>query len=91
MYVPVSFYNTFKRNGTYYTIPEGNYTATELATATMDLVSGSFTIEFSSITNKYTFTDTGNFTIGGSCLSVLGFKVSTRRTHQTINLFQSIQ
>ena len=80
-YVPISFTilnntnNTFILNDTTYTIPEGNFTATELATTIMNTVSAtepSFTVEFSSTTNKYTFSDTTDFTIDGTCLSILG-------------------
>ena len=81
VYIPISFTilnsknNTFILNDTTYTIPEGNYTATELATTIMNTVSAtepSFTVEFSSTTNKYTFSDTTDFTIDGTCLSILG-------------------
>lgn len=93
LYLPISFTiinetnNTFTLNGVSYTIPEGNYSATDLATAIMYVVSGSepsFTIEFSSITNKYTFSDTTDFTIDGTCLSILGLSGASSSTHQEL-------
>lgn len=89
MYLPISFTilndtnNTFTLNSVDYTIPKGNYTATELGTTIMNVVSGtepSFTIEFSSITNKYTFSDTTDFTIDGSCLRILGLSAASSST-----------
>lgn len=89
MYVPISFTiinstnNTLILNGTTYQLDNGNYNATELATAIMTLVNSSepsFTIEFSSITNKYTFSDVSDFTIGGSVSSILGLSGASSST-----------
>ena len=84
MYLPISFTiindnnNQFYLNDIQYTIPNGNYNATTLSTAIMDLVADdepSFTITFNNITNKYTFEDTTDFTINAesTCLYILGF------------------
>ena len=81
LYVPISWTlvntdnNTLTLNSVDYTIPEGNYSATQLATAIHTLLENSepsFTITFDSITNKYTFTDSDDFTLGGSCDYLLG-------------------
>jgi len=86
MYVPISFTvinnnnNTFTLNSVDYTIPNGNYTAKQLATKLMSLVSGdepAFTVSFSSITNKYTFSSSDDFTIDGTCDYVLGLDGET--------------
>jgi hypothetical protein len=86
LYVPISFTiinstnNTFTLNGTDYTIPDGNYTAKQLATKLMNLVAGdepAFTVSFSSITDKYTFSSSDDFTIDGTCDYVLGLDGET--------------
>lgn len=79
--------NTFILNNATYTIPEGNYTATELASAIMDTIAPvepAFTIEFSSITNKYTFSDTTDFTVDGTCLFILGLSGASSSTGQEL-------
>lgn len=86
LYLPISFTiindtnNVFTLNSVSCTIPHGNYTATELATTIMNLVNSSepaFTIAFSSITNKYTFSSVEDFTVHGTCLSILGLSGSS--------------
>jgi len=93
LYVPISFTiindtnNTFTLNSVDYTISNGNYTATTLATELMDIVSGnepSFTVAFDDITNKYTFDDTDDFTIDGTCLYVLGFDDAATSSSNTL-------
>ena len=83
LYVPIVFTiidstnNFLTVTGYEYYVPDGNYTAENLATTIMDLISVEFptmTISFDTITNKLTFTDgVGEFTIGGTILYVLGF------------------
>lgn len=86
LYIPVSFTiinsnnNTLTLNSVDYTITEGNYTAKQLATKIMDLVAGdepAFTVSFSSITGKYTFSSSDDFTIGGTVDYVLGLEGET--------------
>ena len=82
MYFPVSFYiidstnNELYINNTLYTIPVGNYTSTTLTTALTGILPSTYSITFSSTTNKLTFTNSSaNFTINSTstCLTVLGF------------------
>lgn len=90
MYVPISFTlindtnNELKFNGTSYYVENGNYTATELATSLMDLVAtddATFSVVFSSNTNKYTFSSAINdFTLDGTILSILGFSETSTST-----------
>lgn len=93
MYLPISFTilnddnNTFTLNGVDYTITNGNYSATTLATEIMDIVAGdepSFTVSFDSITNKYTFSNDTDFTIDGTCLYILGFSDSATSSSSTL-------
>lgn len=85
-YLPISFTvvndtnNTFTLNSIDYTIENGNYTATQLATTLMNLVAGevpSFTVEFSIITNKFTFSAVEDFIISGTCDYLLGLDGET--------------
>lgn len=72
--IPNSFYvvnytnNTIVINSVVYTIPVGNYNATNLITA-LNLLIPSYTITYSSITNRYTFTNATAFTINASSTS----------------------
>lgn len=93
-YLPVSLNivndtnNTLYINSVEYTIPAGNYNATQLADTITDLVSGdlpTFTISFDSITDKYTFTDsTTELSVSGSSLYLLGFSDDTTSSSQTL-------
>lgn len=77
--IPNSFYvvnytnNIIIINSVSYIIPVGNYNAKTLITA-LNVLLPSFTITYSSITNKYTFNNSSIFTInsGSSCKSVIG-------------------
>lgn len=77
--IPASFYvinytnNTIVINSITYIIPLGNYNATTLITALLILLP-SYTITYSSITNRYTFTNTTSFIINesSSCRSIIG-------------------
>jgi hypothetical protein len=93
LYVPISFTiindtnNFLTVTGYEYYIPSGNYTAENLATTIMDLISVEFptlTITFETITNKLTFSDTSDFTIGGTILYVLGFSDTAVSSGQTV-------
>ena len=70
--VPNSFYivnytcNILVLNSISYTIPVGNYNANTLITAIKALIPASFNITYSNTTNKYTWTNTSNFTINYS-------------------------
>ena len=72
--IPNSFYvvnytnNTIVINTVTYSIPVGNYNALNLITA-LNLLIPTFTITYSSITNRYTFTNTTTFTIDASSTS----------------------
>lgn len=86
MYLPISFTiinstnNNLNLNTRQYTIPHGNYSATDLATAIMDAVSEyepSFTVEFNSITNKYRFSDLSSFELSGTIMELIGFYKDT--------------
>src|ERR1700722_6810163 len=67
--VPNSFYvvnyvnNSIVVNGTTYIIPVGNYNANTLITALLTLLPVGFAMSYSSISNKYTWTYSTNFTI----------------------------
>lgn len=60
-----------------YIVPEGNYQANTLKTALSAIVSGLYTVSYSSTTNKYTFqrSNNTNFTIrsDSTILNILGF------------------
>src|ERR1700722_18358969 len=70
--VPNSFYivnyvnNSIVVNSIQYTIPVGNYNANTLITALLALLPADFAISYSSTSNKYTWTNTTNFTINAS-------------------------
>ena len=74
--VPNSFYivnytcNILVLNSISYTIPVGNYNANTLITAIKALIPSSFTITYSNTTNKYTWTNTSNFTINSSLSTI---------------------
>jgi hypothetical protein len=81
--VPNSFYivnytnNFIEVDNIIYTIPVGNYNASNMITALLALLPVGFSISYSNITNKYTWSHTSAFTINASspnCLinSVLG-------------------
>ena len=81
--IPNSFYivnytnNFIVVNNITYTIPVGNYNASNMITAILALLPVGFSISYSNITNKYTWSHTSAFTINASspaCLinSVLG-------------------
>ena len=78
---PVSFTNINSSNNklyiddVLYTIPVGNYTTATLLTA-LDTLLTDYTITYSSLTNKYTFTlESSDFVVNleSTCLDVLGF------------------
>ena len=78
---PVSFTNINSSNNklyiddVLYTIPIGNYTTATLLTALETLLTD-YTITYSSLTNKYTFTlESSDFVVNleSTCLDVLGF------------------
>lgn len=70
--IPNSFYivnytnNTIVVDSITYTIPVGNYNANTMITALIALLPTGFAITYSSITNKYTWTYSSNFTINAS-------------------------
>ena len=70
--VPNSFYvvnyvnNSIVVNSIQYTIPVGNYNANTLITALLLLLPAGFAMSYSSTTNRYTWTNTTNFTINAS-------------------------
>jgi hypothetical protein len=72
--IPNSFYvvnytnNTIVINYITYIIPVGNYNANNLITA-LNLLIPTYTITYSSITNRYTFTNVFSFTINASSTS----------------------
>lgn len=84
--MPLSMYiindnnRTLIIDSTTYLLPKGNYNASNLIPEIETLLGANFSITFSSITNKYTFTKTsGEFTIQGTstCLGLLGFGAGT--------------
>ena len=69
--VPNSFYivnytNNSIVNSITYTIPVGNYNANTLITALLTLLPVGFAISYSTVTNKYTWTNSTNITINAS-------------------------
>jgi hypothetical protein len=70
--VPNSFYivnytnNSIVVNSITYSIPVGNYNANTLITALLSLLPVGFAMSYSTITNKYTWTYSSNFTINAS-------------------------
>jgi len=69
--------NSIVVDDTIYSIPVGNYNANTMITQLLSLLPSGFNITYSSISNKYTFTYSTNFTINAShpfCLinSVIG-------------------
>jgi len=86
--------NVLEIGGVSYTIPSGNYTATNLVTALGLLSNDSgvtttttlgFTFAFSSTTNKLTITKTGGVVIGAltTCQAVLGISAGTYTSPHT--------
>jgi hypothetical protein len=77
--IPASFYvinytnNTLVINSVSYVLPLGNYNANTLITA-LNVLLPSYTITYSNITNRYTFSNTTTFTINSSssCRSIIG-------------------
>lgn len=77
--VPNSFYvvnytnNVFVLDGVSYVIPVGNYNANTMITKLLSLIPASFSITYSSLTNKYTFNNSlADFTINaGSSQSTI--------------------
>lgn len=97
MYLPITFYvvnssnNLLVVGSTTYTIPVGNHTATTLKSALTSLLTG-YTITFSTLTNKLTFTKaSGDFTISSAstCLKILGFVPGTSYT-STSSILSSV-
>ena len=93
LYVPLSFTlvssnnNVFTLNGTDYTTPAGNYSATQLATEITPLLTNTeptFTISLTTTTNKFTFTDTDDFVVGGTCDYLLGLSGTSSSTNKTL-------
>lgn len=70
--VPNSFYivnytnNSLVVDGITYSIPVGNYNASNMITTIQALLPAGFSITYSSITNKYTWTNTSAYTINAS-------------------------
>ena len=70
--IPNSFYivnytnNSIVVGGVTYTIPVGNYNANTMITALIALLPSGYAITYSSITNRYTWTYSGDFTINAS-------------------------
>lgn len=58
-----------------YTLTLGNYTAQTFKTMVLALLPSGFTMDYSLITNKYTFTYTSNFSLnsGSTCDYIIGF------------------
>jgi hypothetical protein len=86
--------NTLQLGGVTYTIPSGNYTATNLVTALglLSIDNGvtttttlGFTFAFSSTTNKLTITKTGGVVIGAltTCQTILGISAGTYTSPHT--------
>jgi hypothetical protein len=91
--IPYSFYNVNERNNilkysilsTIYTvyIPSGNYTTSNLLSTLKNLLPNTFTITYSGITNKFTFSNSSqDFTfiydpnnIQSTCFYLLGFSL----------------
>jgi hypothetical protein len=96
MYFPVSFYiidstnNSLYISNILYTIPIGNYTSSTLVSTLTDILPSTFSITFSSITNKLTIINSSDFTINSNstCLTVLGFDSNTSYT-STLNTLTS--
>ena len=96
--IPYSFYNinsnnnvlNYTLNSVNYTITitPGNYNITQLITTLKTLMSG-FTITYSSITNKITFShSTYNFSFlsTSTCQEILGFELKTTYTSTLLSL-----
>ena len=83
--IPYTWYNIDSTNntliyhveGAYYAlqITQGNYNANQLASFLAKNMSGTFTVSYDIITNKFTFTNPNNFVINSTstCLGILGF------------------
>ena len=92
--IPNSFYvvnytnNTIVINSVVYTIPVGNYNALNLITA-LNLLIPTFTITYSSITNRYTFTNATAFTIDASSTSrnIIGLGSSNETAVLTLGVY----
>lgn len=78
--------NIIQLNTISYTIPSGNYTATNLVSA-LNTLTGSegFAFTFSSTTNKITITKTGGVVIGAltTCQTILGVSAGTYTSPHT--------
>lgn len=92
---PLSYYlvdytnNELVIGSTTYTLTEGNYTATTLATHILSLLPNTYSMAYNSITNKYTITNSSaNFTIksDSTCLVLLGFTEDTNHTSSGFSL-----
>lgn len=86
MQVVGSSNNILEIGGVSYTIPSGNYTATNLVSALNTLTGGAgFTFAFSSTTNKLTITKTGGVVIGAltTCQTILGVSAGTYTSPHT--------
>ena len=83
--VPNSFYtinsnnNQLVINDIAYSITLGNYNALSLISVLLTLLPVGFTITYSSTTNKYTFTNTSDFTINSltTCYKIIGLANDT--------------
>lgn len=91
-YMPLSMYiindsnRTLIIDSTTYLLPKGNFNASNLTQELETLLGVNYSISFSTITNKYTFTKTsGEFTIQGTstCLTLLGFEPGVSSTSTT--------
>lgn len=70
-------------HSTTYLLPKGNYNASNLIPELETLLGVGYSVSFSTITNKYTFTkSSGEFTIQGTstCLNLLGFEAGVSST-----------
>lgn len=92
---PISYYlvdytnNELVIGSNTYTLTEGNYSATQLATHILTLLPNTYSMSYSSITNKFTITNSSaNFTIksDSTCLVLLGFTEDVNHTSSGYSL-----
>lgn len=88
---PISFYlvdtnnNKLVISGATYTLTSGNYNATSLMAHILSILPAGFSMSYSSVTNKYTLTNSTSFSLGTSstCLTLLGFTAAASGTSIT--------
>jgi len=92
---PLSFYlvddnnNSLVIDSTTYTLTNGNYTASTLRDLLDGILPETYTVTYSTTTNKYTFSNTsGDFTISSAstCLILLGFTEDEDHTSSSNSL-----